>query len=134
MLRESPVDIDLDEELVAAAIEATLSCAQACTACADACLAEDEVDRLRRCITTDLGCADICSTTARILSRHTDPHPAMTRIALEACIAACRECAEECETHAGHHDHCRVCAEECRRCADACSKVLDAYAVSVADS
>jgi hypothetical protein len=35
-------------------------------------------------------------------------------------------CAEECERHAEHHDHCRVCAEACRRCEEACSALLDA--------
>lgn len=132
MLRDSPADIDLDEQLLARAIDECLTCAQACTACADACLGEDEVDRLRRCITTDLGCADLCSTTARILSRHTDAHPAVTRIVLEACIAACRECAEECESHADHHDHCKVCGEVCRRAVAACHAVLDDLALQLA--
>jgi hypothetical protein len=39
---------------------------------------------------------------------------------LEACAEACRICAEECERHAGDHEHCRVCAEACRRCEQAC--------------
>ena len=125
MLRDSPVDVALDEEVLARCIDECLACAQACTACADACLAEDEVDRLRRCITTDLACADVCSTTARVLSRQTDPHPAILRIVVEACMSACRECAEECEAHGDHHDHCAVCAEACRRCAKACQDLLD---------
>jgi len=125
MLRDSPVDVSFDEATLARCIDECLACAQACTACADACLAEDSVEQLRRCITTDLDCADLCATTARVLSRQTDPHPAMLRIVLEACMNACRECAEECEVHADHHEHCRLCAEACRRCAKACQDLLD---------
>lgn len=134
MLRDTPVEIDFDEDVLARCIEECLSCAQVCTACADACLAEDMVERLRRCITTDLDCADVCSTTARVLSRHTDPNPAMLRIMVEACRDACRECAEECEAHAGMHDHCGVCAEACRRCAEACERVLDDLASQAAEA
>jgi hypothetical protein len=36
----------------------------------------------------------------------------------------CRACAVECERHAAHHDHCRVCAEVCRRCEQACGDLL----------
>jgi hypothetical protein len=41
-----------------------------------------------------------------------------------ACVVACRACAEECDFHASHHDHCRVCAEVCRRCEQACGELL----------
>ena len=33
---------------------------------------------------------------------------------------ACRACGDECEKHAAHHEHCRLCAEVCRRCEQAC--------------
>jgi hypothetical protein len=32
-------------------------------------------------------------------------------------------CAEGCERHAAHHEHCRVC-DFCRRCRQACDDVL----------
>ena len=32
--------------------------------------------------------------------------------------------AEECEKHAGMHEHCRICAEACRRCEQACDQLL----------
>lgn len=48
----------------------TFDCVQSCTACANACLGEDYVAVLRRCISTNLGCADVvCASTGRILSR-----------------------------------------------------------------
>ena len=109
-----------------AGIDAAFECAQCCTACADACLAEDEVDQLRRCIRTDRDCADVCDVTGRLLSRQTEPAFGVLRAQVEACLTACRACAEECAQHAPMHEHCRVCAECCRRCEEACTRLLDA--------
>lgn len=113
-----------DRDMLAACIEACFDCAQTCTACADACLAEDMVTELRKCIRTDLDCADICDTTGRVLSRHTGYDANLTRAVLEACRAACAACGDECAQHASMHEHCRVCAEACRRCRSACEALL----------
>ena len=83
------------------------------------------VDQLRKCIRTDLDCADICVTTGRVLSRHTGYDANLTQAVLQACITACQSCGDECAQHAEMHDHCRICAEACRACADACSQLLD---------
>lgn len=48
--------------------------------------------------------------------------------ALEACAQACKLCRDECEQHASHHEHCRVCAEACRCCEEACNSVLSGLA------
>jgi hypothetical protein len=124
MIRTHPATTDLDPELLARAVDAAAACAQACTACADACLSEEMVADLRRCIRTDLDCADICEATARVLSRQMSPDTGILRAQLEACVTACRTCAEECEQHAGMHEHCRVCAEACRACETACGELL----------
>ncbi|SMF13106.1 uncharacterized protein DUF326 [Cellulosimicrobium cellulans J34] len=128
MLRSYPGDVDLDHDLLTRALDALATCAQACTACADACLAEDMVADLRRCITTDLSCADVCTATLRVLSRHTGYDAAVTRGQLQACVAACGVCAAECEQHAGMHEHCRVCGEACRTCEEACRELLASIA------
>ena len=86
---------------------------------ADACLSEDMVDELRKCIRTNLDCADICASTGRVLSRHTGYDANLTRSVLEACAAACKACGDECGRHAEMHEHCRVCAASCRRCEQA---------------
>lgn len=114
-----------DLPALTACLEACLACAQSCTACADACLAEDMVAELRPCIRHNLTCADLCGTTARVLSRP-DGDPAVQRALLEACRAACAACAEECESHADMHEHCRHCAEACRTCEQACAALLTA--------
>lgn len=124
MLEAAPAGPPLDLDDLAAAIERCLECAQACTACADACLSQETVSELRACIALDLQCADLCSATARVLSRDFTHAHAVVEHLLQACVLACGECATECERHAGHHRHCALCAESCRRCAVACGRLL----------
>jgi hypothetical protein len=124
MLGTYPRDINLDRQKLAAAIDTLIACSQACTACADACLSESMVAELTKCIRIDLDCADICATTARVLSRHTGYDVTVSRDLLEACATACKSCADECETHAGMHEHCRICADTCRACERACRGLL----------
>lgn len=114
----------IDHHMLAESIAACFDCAQNCTACADSCLAEDTVADLTRCIRTDLDCADLCTATGNILSRHTGFDANVTRATLQACAAACQACAVECERHAGMHDHCRLCAQACRRCEQACNELF----------
>ena len=132
MLDQYPAEINLDKELIAAAIEAAVDCAQACTACADACLAEDRGhfermhDSMTKCIRDNLDCADVCDTTWRVLSRHTGYDAHLTRVVLEACVRACRTCGDTCAGHAEHMAHCATCAESCRACERACDALLAA--------
>ncbi|WNB86998.1 four-helix bundle copper-binding protein [Cellulomonas sp. ATA003] len=126
MMESYPAEIKLDRQLLAQAVDALLQCAQACTACADACLSEEMVADLRKCIRTDLDCADICVAAANVLSRHTGYDANITRAVVQACVTACKSCGDECEAHAGMHEHCRICAEACRACEAACSELLAA--------
>ena len=87
------------------------------------------IDECGDCEATCTVCADACDSTRRIVSRQTDPDPTTQRAAVEACLAACRASAEECERHAQHHEHCRLCAEECQRCVRACEDLLAALSV-----
>jgi len=105
-------------------IDACFECAQTCIACADACLAESGVQSLLRCIRLNQDCAAICQATGEVLSRQTETEWGVVRAQVSACLEACRACATECETHAGHMQHCQVCAEACRRCEDACRRLL----------
>lgn len=128
MIRTYPADPGkVDHDILIRCIEECPSCAQTCTACADACLSEadDQLPMLRKCIRSDTDCADICSTTARIVSRHTGYDANLTRAVLQACATAFRSCGEECAIHASRYEHCRVCAEACRRCEQACQELID---------
>jgi hypothetical protein len=105
-------------------IEACFDCAQTCTSCADACVAEDRVAHLRQCIRLNLDCADVCNATGLLASRRAGSNQEVLHAMIETCTLTCRVCAEECEKHAGQHEHCRVCANECRSCEQACAAAL----------
>ena len=120
MIRTHPDVRGNTNDVLIRCIEECYDCAQTCTSCADACLGEDMVKDLRQCIRLDLDCADICAVTGAIATRRTGSNEDVIRHMLQACETACRLCAEECERHASHHEHCRVCAEACRRCERAC--------------
>ncbi|HYB46993.1 MAG TPA: four-helix bundle copper-binding protein [Streptosporangiaceae bacterium] len=115
---------DVDDDLLAAAIDALSDCAQACDADTAADLSEQNVSEMITCIRLCLDCVDVCTATVGVLSRQTAYDPTVTRPLMEACIAICRNCGDECERHAHHHAHCRVCAEACRRCEQACRDLL----------
>jgi hypothetical protein len=126
MLEAHPWPGHVDRSVLAECIEACVECAQACQSCADACLSEESVADLRKCIRLNLDCDDVCSATARVLTRQTEYDAPLSRALVEVCRQACATCGEECESHASHHEHCRICAEACRRCEQACAALLDA--------
>ena len=111
-----------------ACIDACFDCAQSCTACADADLGEDDVDTMIRCIRLCLDCSDVCTATGQILTRQTEFEPELARSVVQTCALACRICREECERHANHHEHCRICEDVCRVCEQACDRVLSILA------
>ena len=128
MLDASPVPINLGAEAVAAAIDACLVASQSCVSCSNSSLAEDDVVEMRRCIALCDDCADVCTTTLRLLSRPFHSDHVVTHRMLGSCVRACSDSAEECERHAAHHRHCAICAKVCRACARACGKLLEAEA------
>jgi Domain of Unknown Function (DUF326) len=128
LLDSYPRTFNVDADILAATIDALTDCAQACTADADDDLSEPNVSELVKCIRLCLDCADICNPTAGVTSRQTDYDASVTRPLLEACIASCKSCGEECERHAMMHAHCQVCAQACQRCEQACQQLLAAMA------
>ncbi len=117
--------VTLETDRLGPAIEAMNDCAQACIADVDADLSEPNLAEMVRCIRLCLHCADVCAATAGVASRPGEYEAEVMRPLLEACVASCRTCGDECERHA-HHEHCRVCAEACRRCEQACKDLLAA--------
>lgn len=117
--------VSADRDVLAAAIEAMNDCAQACTADVDADLSEPNLAEMVKCVRLCLHCADICAAAAAVSSRPGEYEAEVLRPLLEACVASCRTCGDECERHA-HHEHCRVCAEACRRCEQACQQLIAA--------
>ena len=117
---------DVDAAVLAGAIDALNDCAQACAADTDADLGEPNVAELVKCIRLCVNCTDVCSATVAVVSRSAEHEADVTRPLLEACVAICKRCGDECEHHARLHEHCRVCAEACRRCEQACRQLLTA--------
>ena len=126
LLDSYPGTLNADAGMLAATIDALSDCAQACAADADADLAEQNLAEMVKCIRLCLDCVDVCAATAGVVSRQTEYDANVTRSLLEACVATCKTCGDECERHAQVHEHCRVCAEACRRCEQACRELLAA--------
>ena len=64
-------------------------------------------------ITTLLDCAEICQTSAHVMSRGSDMHGAVCA----TCADACERCAEACDQFP-EDELMQRCAEICRRCAE----------------
>ena len=126
MLDTYPGTFGVNAAVLATAVDALSDCAQACTADVDADLSEQNLAEMVTCIRLCLGCADICTATLGMTSRQADYDANITKPLLQACVAICHSCGDECERHAPHHEHCRVCEHACRRCEQACQELLDA--------
>jgi hypothetical protein len=126
VIETHPQPTSIDHETLVRCITECARCAATCTSCADANLAEPDVKEMVRCIRLCLDCSDLCSTTARIVTRQTEADLGVLRAAVEACATACQVSGDECERHASHHEHCRLCAEACRECKAACDALVAA--------
>ena len=99
-------------------IEALNNCITHCNYCAGACLREDDVNMMVECIRLDIACAEVCSTTVKLLAMES---PFATEMVAK-CMEICKQCADECGKH--EHQHCKECSEACRKCAAACEAYL----------
>jgi hypothetical protein len=124
MMETHPQPSSGDLDVRVRCIEACSECAVVCTSCADADLGESDLQELVRCIGLCLDCADVCDATRRIVIRLTASEVGVVSATVQACVLACRASREECERHAEHHEHCRICGEVCRRCEQACEDLL----------
>jgi hypothetical protein len=129
MLDTYPRDFNVDAGVLATTIDSLNDCAQACTADADADLSEPNVAELVKCVRLCLECTDVCGAAVAVVSRLADYDANVIVPLLEACVAICKSCGDECERHARMHEHCRVCTEACRRCERACRELLAAMKV-----
>jgi Domain of Unknown Function (DUF326) len=118
--------LNADAGVLAAAIDALSDCAQACTADTEADLNEQNLAEMVTCIRLCLNCADVCVATMGVVTRQGVYDHHVARPLLEACIAICKSCGDECARHAPHMPHCRVCEQACRRCERACQELLGA--------
>jgi hypothetical protein len=124
LLDTYPGTVTVDAGVLAGAIDALSDCAQACIADVDADLSEQNVTEMVTCIRLCLDCADVCTATIGVTSRQASYDINVARPLLEACVAICKSCGDECGRHAQMHQHCRVCEQACRRCEQACRQLL----------
>ena len=126
MLSAYPHQSRIDAGVLAGAIDALSDCIQACTADVDADLGESDLADMVKCIRLCLHCTNVCVATLGVVSRPVEYDANVTKHLVEACVAICKSCGDECERHAEMHAHCRLCGDACRRCEQACQKLLDA--------
>lgn len=126
MLDTYPHHSHIDAGVLATAIDALSDCVQACTADVDADLSESDLADMVKCIRLCVQCADVCAATLGVVSRPAEYDARVTKPLVEACVAICKNCGDECERHAKMHAHCGVCEEACRRCEQACRELLGA--------
>jgi hypothetical protein len=67
----------------------------------------------------------MCNTMMRSMMRMQGMTPAVMMSMLDACIAMCQMCMDECMAHADDSDVCRMCAQACQACMNACMAVRD---------
>jgi len=124
LLDAHPGTLSAGAGLLAATIDALSDCAQACIADADDDLHEENLAEMVTCVRLCWDCAEVCTATLGVVSRQTAYQASVTRPLLEACVAVCTSCGDECGRHARHHEHCRICEQACRRCEQACRELL----------
>lgn len=122
ILADHPAKSTFDFAELHRAATAAMEASLAASACADSDLSRD-ASAMARCIRSCMDTADLCATTAKILSRPSPNGHAWEKL-VAACAAQCAECAAECATH--DHVCCQECAAACRECEQACQQLLAA--------
>jgi hypothetical protein len=100
---------------------ACTDCLRECESCAHHCadlVASGKKDHLRT-LGTCADCAEVCTASARVVSRHGP----LAGTICAACSKACDQCAAECEKHS-QDEHMTRCAKVCRECANACRDMI----------
>ena len=77
---------------------------------------------MSECIRKCSDASDICQAVSRVAARRTHGNTAVIKSLLEACVLACKVCAEECAKH--DNSHCKRCERMCRECMEDCVKAL----------
>lgn len=113
----------MDMTLMQECIEACSACEQACTMCAGAMTMSAD---MAKCMGMCLNTADMTNTMMHAMMRPNGMHAESMMMMLQATVAMCSACAEECMMHADMSEDCRMCAESCRQSAMACQKMMDA--------
>ncbi|MBW9108874.1 hypothetical protein JNB63_10925 [Microbacterium trichothecenolyticum] len=101
----------MDMSVMQACMDACSACEQACTVCST---------QMMDCAPACMNCADMCNTMMRSMMRMQGMDSASMMAMLDACIAMCQKCMDDCMRHADMSEVCKMCAQSCQACMDAC--------------
>ena len=101
----------MDMSVMQACMDACSACEQACTVCST---------QMMSCAPACMNCADMCNTMMRSMMRMQGMDQPSMMAMLDACIAMCQKCMDDCMEHAAHSEVCKMCAQSCQACMDAC--------------
>lgn len=104
----------MDVAIMQACMDACSACEQACTVCSM---------QMMDCAPSCMNCADMCNTMMRSMMRMQGMDAASMMAMLDACIAMCQKCMDDCLAHAAHSEVCRMCAQACQACMDSCMEM-----------
>ncbi|WP_029150126.1 hypothetical protein [Microbacterium indicum] len=99
-------------------------------ACMDACSAAEQAmticsTQMMDCAPACMNGADMCHTMMRAMMRMDGVTPGAMMSMLDACIAMCQVCMDECAAHAAESEICAMCAQACQACMDSCMAMKD---------
>jgi hypothetical protein len=135
MLDQDEFLLDLDDASRDTDSDRRLLCVASCSICAQACMSfaettpvRDEEAEMARATRLAEDCADVCSTTWRLLVRGSDQELDVVRALVEACAAAARACRRECERYTTESRVSASCAAACWVCEEACDDLASKLA------
>ena len=103
-------------------VDACTHCAAVCSETTSHCLEKGGNHAEAAHITLMLDCADVCSLSARLMTRGSTHEADLCRV----CATICRDCAESCASVTPSDEMMTRCADICRECADECARMAAA--------
>lgn len=94
------------------------ACLDACSACEQASIVCSM--EMTPCAPACMNCAAMCNTMMNCMLRMQGMTREVTMSMLDATIATCQMCMDECMAHADDSEVSRMCAQSCKACMDAC--------------
>lgn len=94
------------------------ACLDACSACEQASIVCSM--EMTPCAPACMNCAAMCNTMMNCMLRMQGMTREVTMSMLDATIATCQMCMDECMAHAEDSEVSRMCAQSCKACMDAC--------------
>ena len=109
------------DQVFAACAKACADCTNSCASCYHRCLnllSAGKKDHRKALILCN-DCAEVCSTAAKLTSRHSP----FSAVICEACAKTCDECRAACAKFS-QDKHMTDCAKACEDCATACREMI----------